>query len=399
MAKGSGARWDIGPPRDEEEGLLLADVVAQALLGERPKGETWPSDFVGRAGLENLRLVRRGGRVLGGMALLRMAQFHGGRSVPMLGVSAVAIRPEHRGSGAGSALVRSSLLEARSGRAPLAALFPATQPIYRRLGFEVAGARTRYRIACSQLALRARSLDIRPVGPADLPRLRATYLAFARRNAGLLDRTEWSWARLLSSADSTVHAQVAERGRVMEGYVVYTQRPLAGRGYDLDVREIVALTREAGESLLSFLGDHRSMTPEVTLFAAPHDPLLMMLPEPSWRIEQRWDWMLRACDVPAALEARGYASTVATQVHLDLRDDISGNAGRWRLTIGGGHAEVTRGGRGRVTLDARGLASLYSGRCSAHELQRAGLASGPDADLDALSSAFAGPAPWMAEMF
>jgi predicted acetyltransferase len=318
----------------------------------------------------------------------------------MLGVSAVAIRPEHRAGGAGSALMKDALREARATRMPLSALYPATQPVYRRLGYELAGARTLYRVPSAALALKSRPLSMRPIGVPDLARLRSTYLAFARRSAGLLDRTEWSWARVLSGHESTVHAYVAERGSNIEGYVVFVQKPLAAMGYEIIVKDVVALTRDAALSLLSFLGDHRSMAPDISFFGAPADPLLMLLPEQAWKTERRWDWMLRICDVAAALEARGFPPGLTAQLQLEVLDDtLPENAGRWRIAIGGGHAEVTRGGRGRVRLDIRGLASLYSGRCSAHELVRAGLASGPDADLEALSAAFAGPAPWMPDMF
>ena len=400
MAKGSASSWEIGPPRDEDEALLYVDAFIQALVGERPSDPTWPTAWLDRTGRDNIRVVRKRGRILGGLALLRMGQFHGGRSVPMQGVSAVAIRPEHRASGAGSALLRAALAEARATRLPISALYPATQPVYRRLGYEMAGARTLYKIPCAALALRARSLDIRPIGPIDIARLRSAYLAFARRGAGLLDRSDWCWGRVLSAPDSTVYAYVAERAGALEGYVVFMQKPIAPHGYDIVVKDLIALTRDAAESLFSFLGDHRSMSPEVSLFAAPGDPLLMLLPEQSWKIDRRWEWMLRICDVGAAIEARGFPPGLAMQLQLEVVDEvIPENAGRWRLAIGGGHAEATRGGRGRVRVDARGLASLYSGRSSAHELARAGLVSGPDADLDALSAAFAGPAPWMPDMF
>jgi predicted acetyltransferase len=36
---------------------------------------------------------------------------------------------------------------------------------------------------------------------------------------------------------------------------------------------------------------------------------------------------------------------------------------------------------------------------SAHELLNTGYIDGPDADLSALSAAFAGPAPWLTDFF
>src|SRR5436190_882166 len=319
MAKSPTAGWDIGPPRDEDEALLYVDAIGHGLIGERPADPAWGQKWLERNGRENVRVIRRRGRLVGGLTLLRFGQFHGGRSVPLQGVSAVVIKPEHRGSGAGSVLVREALREAHATRVPLSGLYPATQPVYRRLGYEMAGARTQLRIPTAALALRKRSLDVRPVGPDDLARLRVAYLAHARRSAGMLDRTEWSWLRVLSG-DNTVHAHVAERGTAIEGYIVHSQRPLPTPGYEILVKDLVALTRDAGESLLSFLGDHRSVVPEVSLLAAPHDPLLMLLPEQSWRIDRRWEWMLRACDVGAAFEARGYPPGYSMQLQLEIVD-------------------------------------------------------------------------------
>ena len=57
------------------------------------------------------------------------------------------------------------------------------------------------------------------------------------------------------------------------------------------------------------------------------------------------------------------------------------------------------GGRGGLRVDVRGLAALYSGRLSPEELRVTGLLDGEPRDLAAAALAFAGPAPWMPDMF
>ena len=110
--------------------------------------------------------------------------------------------------------------------------------------------------------------------------------------------------------------------------------------------------------------------------------------------------MLRLVDVKAALEARGYRSGVSAEVHLDIQDDLfPENSGKKRLVISDGGAEVTGGGDGRIRLDVRGLAALYTGHLSAHDLAVTSLIDASDGDLESLGAVFAGPAPWMADMF
>jgi predicted acetyltransferase len=102
--------------------------------------------------------------------------------------------------------------------------------------------------------------------------------------------------------------------------------------------------------------------------------------------------MLRVNDVKLALEARGYA--VDGEAHLEIDDDlIPQNRGRFVLTVKSGRGTVRRGGRGSTRLDIRGLAAIYSGFLSCAQAAAVGHASGDDVPL------FAGPVPWMADLF
>ena len=115
-------------------------------------------DWMDRYDRSGFRLARRGGRVAGGLVLLPCGQFYGGRRLDMVGFHAVAIAPERRGGGVGRELVAAAMRELGAAGTPLAALYPATQPIYRSVGFEQAGTFTRRRVPLAAI----------PVGSHDL---------------------------------------------------------------------------------------------------------------------------------------------------------------------------------------------------------------------------------------
>jgi predicted acetyltransferase len=69
------------------------------------------------------------------------------------------------------------------------------------------------------------------------------------------------------------------------------------------------------------------------------------------------------------------------------------------LELGNQGADVRRGGDGRLRVDIRGLAPLYSGFASPYALVRTGLLSGDEVSLASAAAIFAGPAPCMVDMF
>jgi predicted acetyltransferase len=60
---------------------------------------------------------------------------------------------------------------------------------------------------------------------------------------------------------------------------------------------------------------------------------------------------------------------------------------------------VTRGGNGSVRLDARALATLYSGFLRASDLARSGRVTGDATSIEALDRLFAGPPPGLRDFF
>jgi predicted acetyltransferase len=355
-------------------------------------------DYVRMVGSERHRVLLDGERVVAGLALYRAGQWFGGRSVPFAGFAAVAVAAEARGQGHAAALCAEVLRDLAAEGAPLAGLYASTLALYRKVGFELAGYCTRWRAPVADLPRFERDLPVRRVDPAATELLAPLARARALRGAGLLDRDEVLWGRVVRRRSEDVHVVLVGPEEAPEGYAVYCH--VGFPHYDLVVRDQVALTPRAARRLLTFFADHRSMARNLDWPGPLHEPLHLLLREQRAEARDVERWLLRLCDVPGALSARGYPTDVEAELHLEVRDAvIPANQDRFVLTVSGGRGEVRRGGRGELGMEVRDLAPLYSGFHRAAELEAMGKLVGPPEALAAAGRIFSGPEPWMPDRF
>jgi predicted acetyltransferase len=390
---------DIAPPANTGEIARFGSILVQSLGVPPDRVPAW----MDRIGTANLRLVRRDSEVIAGLGLLPMGHWVGGRSVPCVGISAVAVAPEHRSRGIGAEMMRTALEEGRRDGVALSSLYPATYPVYRGAGYESAANRFVYRLPLTSLGAGAREPDIREATADDHAALRALYEARAKTTAGLVDRSRYFWVRIHEPATGEdARTYLVEGNDGPEGYVVVWYKPGASplAPNELTVRDLVARTPRAARRILRFLADHRSIVSAVSLVAGPGDPVLMQQREERVQITDVQRCLFRIVDLRAALERRGWSPALRSEVHFAVRDELlRDNGRRWVLEVSGGRAEVREGGSGSLAIDVRGLAALYTGYLGAEELRVAGLCDGPDAELARASALFAGPAPWLADHF
>jgi len=345
--------------------------------------------------------------VFDGPRLLAVAGFHDlrqwwhGRPVRMAGVGGVRVAPEARGRGIGTALMTELLRVIAERGYPLSVLFPATAPVYRSLGWELAGGYYEVTVPTRSLAalppadIPAGPLPaLRRAGPDDADRVVAVVGAVhaSARHCGPATWTAAA-ARRWWLDDETVFCYLAPDGFLAYGWhhshrEMYVQRAVAG-------------SAETTRAIWSLLGSHASMAERVKAVVAPDEPVGWLTREPDVEVE-REPWMLRIVDMAAAIAGRGFPALAELAVALQIDDAARpGNAGLWTLKVSGGqgslHSSVTLPSAlvpsaGPVRLGARGFAALYAGIPVA-TLRRSGLAAGgnPDAD-DALDAAFAGQA-------
>ncbi|MFO0839451.1 MAG: GNAT family N-acetyltransferase [Phycisphaerae bacterium] len=360
-------------------------------------------------GIDNLRVARLDGRVAGGIAMIPMGQFFGGRSVPMVGVAAVAIAPEYRSRKVAGTLMREAICDMHARGVPISTLYPATQPVYRRVGYEIAGVQYEAQLAPQAIDVRDNDLLVRRLTDADAPAVRALYAELARDQNGQLDRNDFIWRRVANlRGDATTPFVVENNGRI-EGYIYYFLKAEPYSHQRMRMTDIVASTRAAARRLLRFIADHRSMVDRSNWYTGPCDPFAALLAEQKIEFRSGTSWMVRITHVERALAQRGYAPGLTAELHLNVRDDIiAGNVGRYLLRVRDGVASVdrvsgaadaSRATPGGLDIDVRGLAALYTGYADPQALRLCGYLEASPREMATARAIFAGPTPWMRDPF
>lgn len=397
------------------------DFEAQVDLGQRAFGlysaaqkASWLDAARLRAS-QGLFLGAFAGEQPAGAAMIHdMRQWWAGRAVPCAGVASVKVAPEYRGQGIGRRLMAELLAMIAARGYPLSALFPATMPIYRSLGWELAGGRYDAIVPARSL----RSLlppdpsapsaagapdagtghGVRRAGPEDA----AAVLAIigrcheAARDSGGLTWDEPLTARWLSRED--LYAYLTG-----DGFAAYRW---TDANKTLLVERVQAASPRSLRALWSVIASHGSTVAKIRACVAPDDPFWWLTHERDAAIAKRSLWMLRVVDAPAAIAARGFPPAVTLSVPLVIEDHASpANSGRWRLSVSDGKGILIPNGPvdppaahdSTLRLGARGLAALYAGT-PVSTLRLAGLASGGTSDAADLDAAFAAT-PYMLDSF
>lgn len=385
---------EIRAPRDDAEIEALAKVLSASFLFTPEDATSW----IEAAKPENARVLIDGA-VVAGLITLPMGQFFGGRRVPMTGLAAVGVLPELRGRGLATALVKGVLADLARRGVAISALYPSTLSLYRALGWEIAGSRWEIKLDPRLLEASDHTVPMRRVGTDDVLGIRAAHLQRARLLPGAIDRHPFLWDRVL-----------APRGQAAEGYVigdesvdgyVFFQRESRDRGhFDLHVTDLAVNDEATANRLLAFFADMGTLCDKVWWRGHPDDTVLAAMVDRHWSVRQVDPWMLRIVDMAAAFATRGWPAGFDADVELDVCDvEIDANHGRWIASWLDGQVTLTRGGEGRVRVDIRALAALFTGHKSPGQLAATGLLEGEDRDLARLATAFAGPMPTMWDGF
>lgn len=356
--------------------------------------------YIKGIGLENFRVIYREDIVTGGLAILPMGQWWGGKRVPMAGIAAVGIAPEYRGDGGAIALLQHTLQDISDQEIPISVLYPATQHLYRKAGYEQAGSSCVWELSAESIQIRQQPLPIEPVVPKRQPFFRELYQQQAQLTHGYLDRHPAIWQGLMRTSDSeTLYSYLIGDKNQPQGYIIFTQERTRDHTV-LKIRDWVMLSHASVQSFWSFIANHRSQIDQVSWKSSVVDALTLLLPEHSATIKNQDRWMLRIVDVCKALEARGYPLGVEAELHLEVQDDLlSGNHGKFILSVAHGKGEVTKGGQGDLQLDIKGLAPLYTGVFTPRQLQLTGRLNATETALLTATQIFASESPWMVDFF
>ncbi len=351
--------------------------------------ETWRQAVTPVLGEGRYLGVFDGSRLTAAARLRQFTQWWHGRPQPMAGVAGVTVSPEDRGRGVGTRLMRAVIERGVELGDAVSALYPATTPIYRSLGYEHAGGMRKVTLPAEALrGLRpSGQVKLRRMGPADAAELIAVLhkVHGAARSSGPVSYDERTWGLWL--ADDDDFRYIAD-----DGFVIYRWH-----GQDIQIDTLVAGSPETARALWSMVGTSSSIAKNVIAPLAPDDPVLWLLPERSQDHVTEQRWMFRVLDVAAAVERRGYPAAVSCEAVVTVQDPVRGE-GTWRLDISGGSGTATPvAGAPAAVLTANGLSALYCG-VPTSTLRVVGLMSGDERFDEVLDAAFAAK-PYMLDYF
>jgi len=306
----------------------------------------------------------------------------GGTTAGCAGVTAVAVRQDHRRRGLLTAMMLRLLEQADERGEPFAALWASEGGIYGRYGFGPAIPTTRIEVARDRLVLRdpVATDEVRVIDATAAVGLVGELYGRARsQRPGLLSRSAAWWHRLL------VHDPADERDgagprtiAVLRdgGYVVYRLQPHWERDVPcgtVRVEELVSLHPQATAQLWTFLA---ATDLAVTIMAPGRptdDPLRSMVVDPAHvHVRSGSPVYLRILDVPAALAARHYP--VDERIVLDVTDRLfPERSGTFEVVVSDGVAQVTpTDADADLALGIEELGMLYLGGVRPTMLRQAG---------------------------
>lgn len=344
-----------------------------------------------------------------------------GATLPVAGVSMVAVLPSHRRRGVLRSLMRRQLADiAARGEEPVAALWASETPIYSRYGYGRASSIAYFEFGRGEGALGPHApadpaLRLRLADPqASAAELAKVFDTVRPWQPGFFARDDDWWGRVLHDeaeerqGAGPLRCLLAEDDAGVRGYAVYVTHD----GWDdatvlpdgsMRIRELVAADPAAAAALWGNLLDRDLVTSAVAELRSSDDPVLFQLLDPR-RARMRVSdgiWV-RIIEISSALAMRAYSCPV--DVVLEVTDALlPGNAGRWRLTAGGpGSTSCVRTSEpADLALDVRELGAAYLGGTRLGTLAAAGLVRElrPGA-LTRLSAAMTWtPAPWCPQIF
>jgi predicted acetyltransferase len=394
MAKST--RFTVGIPKKREI-KRVAQIVMDALVVSQEFQKHLVRLFE-EIGAPNLRVVRAGSEIVGGLGIIPMGHYFGARRVSCAGITLVGVSPEWRGRGAATFLMAETVRELHRHKYPISSLFAASESLYRKSGYERALAKYVYEMEAHRIDVRDRECEMVPVKRGATRRFRETYRKRALHANGNLDRHETLWQMRHNPKSRVAHRYLVMRAGKVEGYVVYVQERDKTEA-SIHLTDVCFLSAAAGRRILTFFADHATMVKKIRWAGGPNDPLLELLGENRFRIIHYFPGFVRIVSVPPALRARGYPA-IEAEIHFRIWDDlIRANSGDFVLTVSRGRGKVKKGGGGKVRLDVKTLAQLYTGRYSPRELALLGRIEAGEKELDALAAVFAGPMPWLPDDF
>lgn len=381
------------PVRPDEVGIALRQFL-EAFGGEDGVTPEREEQFTRALHEGYLWGVDGAGRLLGHCRLHAVDHMFGGRPVRCMEVVGVAVPEAHRRTGVATAMLEGATSWGTHQNLGMSLLFPAVPQLYRRLGWEFAGAMPRTALPGDVAPPAGETM--RPAGHDDFAAIATCHDRYIASLTGPGWRNNDRWQRLLSGEA----AHVLDGGDGIEAYVLRSRGGGPGQGTEApDLIDWAATTPRGLRAVAAHLANDPAA--RAAQVSGPL-PDTWLLTTDSWELPRGsgLHWMARALVAQTAIAQRGFPAGVEASVTFEVDDRVVVDSrGPWRLEVAAGQGVLVPSRSADVVLDPRAFGPLFTGFRSADQLARAALLDGPETALDTMTTMFAGSAPVLLDFF
>ena len=313
-------------------------------------------------------IARVGDEVCGVCTILEMTATRGPALLKSAGVAGVAVLPELRKSGVGSAMMSWLVSHLRESGIPLASLYAYREPFYRKFGYEVVGRRLKITCPTHRWPRIESDLPVRRLKPSDWMLLHECYRKFSHTRSGLNMRNEYLWQRVLGeNRQLTIYAV----GDPVEAYAVVSHQSSFWTTDHLS--EVAWSSRGGYEGLISMLGGLAINKSGLSWFEPSDGPYYTRFLDAGVDVKVDRPVMFRVTDVPAALSQLILDPSISGTFSIEIQDSIEpANIGSWKVEYFDGKVEVQRDYRSRpadLSMGIHAFTQAFMGEPGLTQLQ------------------------------
>ncbi|MBC8063338.1 MAG: GNAT family N-acetyltransferase [Chlorobia bacterium] len=275
------------------------------------------------------------GRIAGVFSVLDLTCTREGRvNLKCAGIAGVAVLPEYRHLGVGSAMMSWSVPYLRSQGYQMASLYGFRESFYRKFGYEMCGLRLEMEAPTHRLPRIKPELPVRVIDWQDHHALQACHEAFTQNYSGMNVRTPMHWNRVLDEK-KTVYAV----GDPVEAYAILEHK--------IDfwvpqlINEVSWSSFQGYRSLMAVLSQICINKSSLQWFEPSDSPYLQVYSDQGISAKYSRAIMFRVLDIPGALKA--LAPVGAGAFSFEVQDElVPENHGCWRVEDDGEKVDCRR---------------------------------------------------------